>query len=68
MDKNSSNDFLVPVGGSRFHEFESEDDWFDYRLEHDPRFLVRVERARKGFQAGQGIRLEDIHWDEKNKK
>ena len=19
--------------------FESEDDWFDYRLEHDPRFL-----------------------------
>ena len=23
--------------------FASEDDWFDYRLEHDPRFLARVE-------------------------
>ena len=27
--------------------FESEDDWFDYRLENDPRFLRRIERARK---------------------
>ncbi len=44
--------------------FESEDDWFDYRLEHDPRFLARVERARKAFQAGQGILLEEIHWDQ----
>ena len=26
--------------------FKSEDDWFDYRLEHDPRFLQRVEQAR----------------------
>ena len=23
--------------------FESEEDWFDYRLEHDPRFLQRIE-------------------------
>jgi len=62
MDKNCSNDF------SRFPGFESEDDWFDYRLEHDPRFLARVERARKSFQAGQGIRLEDIHRDEEKKE
>jgi len=26
--------------------FESEDDWFDYRLENDPRFLKRIESAR----------------------
>ena len=26
--------------------FASEDDWFEYRLEHDPRFLKRIERAR----------------------
>jgi len=26
--------------------FESEEDWFDYRLEHDPRFLRRIEQAR----------------------
>jgi len=39
--------------------FESEDEWFDYRLEHDPRFLKRVEKARQSLQAGRGVRLED---------
>jgi len=40
--------------------FESEDDWFEYRLENDPRFLRRIERARKSLQAGRGTRLEDV--------
>jgi len=40
--------------------FESEDDWFDYRLENDPRFLKRIDAARKSLQAGKGIRLEDV--------
>ena len=40
--------------------FASEDDWFDYRLEHDPRFLARVERARQSIRSGRGIKLEDI--------
>jgi prevent-host-death family protein len=40
--------------------FASEDDWLDYRLEHDPRFLQRVERARQSLRAGQGIRLEEV--------
>lgn len=40
--------------------FESEDDWFDYRLENDPRFLKRIEAARSSLRAGKGIRLEDI--------
>ena len=40
--------------------FESEDDWFDYRLENDPRFLKRVEQARESLRSGRGIRLEDI--------
>lgn len=40
--------------------FESEDDWFDYRLEHDPRFLGRIEAARRSLRAGRGIRLEDL--------
>ncbi|MBM3470501.1 MAG: type II toxin-antitoxin system Phd/YefM family antitoxin [Armatimonadetes bacterium] len=39
--------------------FESEDDWFDYRLEHDPRFLARIEAARRSLRAGRGVRLED---------
>jgi prevent-host-death family protein len=40
--------------------FESEDDWFDYRLEHDPRFLRRVEAARKSLRAARGVKLEDV--------
>src|SRR6516165_1706727 len=40
--------------------FASEDDWFDYKLEHDPRFLDRIARARKSLQAGKGIPLEDV--------
>jgi prevent-host-death family protein len=40
--------------------FASEDDWFDYRLENDPRFLARIERARASLRAGRGVRLEDI--------
>ena len=39
--------------------FESEDDWFDYRLEHDPRFLERIEAARRSIKSGRGIRIED---------
>jgi prevent-host-death family protein len=40
--------------------FESEDDWFEYRLETDPRFLRRVARARASVRAGRGVRLEDL--------
>ncbi|MHB8626226.1 MAG: hypothetical protein ACYDBJ_02165 [Aggregatilineales bacterium] len=38
----------------------SEDDWFDYRLEHDPRFLARIARARQNLRAGKGVALEDL--------
>jgi PHD/YefM family antitoxin component YafN of YafNO toxin-antitoxin module len=40
--------------------FGSEEDWFDYRLEHDPRFLRRMEQARSSLRAGHGIKLEDV--------
>jgi prevent-host-death family protein len=43
--------------------FGSEDDWFEYRLENDPRFLQRIEQARKSLSAGQGVALEDIEED-----
>jgi len=40
--------------------FQSEDDWFEYRLETDPRFLRRIAKARKSLRAGRGVRLEEI--------
>ncbi len=40
--------------------FETEEDWFDYRLEHHPEFLRRVAIAREALKEGRGIRLEDL--------
>jgi prevent-host-death family protein len=40
--------------------FASEDDWFDYRLENDPRFLNRIAAARASLKVGRGVRLEDL--------
>ena len=40
--------------------FESDDDLFDYRLEHDASFLERVERARQSLRSGRGVQLEDV--------
>jgi prevent-host-death family protein len=40
--------------------FESEDDWFDYRLEHDLRFLQRIESARRSLRSGRGVPLENF--------
>src|SRR5262245_30094225 len=40
--------------------FESEDDWFDYRIENDPEFLRKIAESRSAVQRGLGIRLEDL--------
>ena len=40
--------------------FGSEDEWFDYRLEHDPRFLKRIAKSRQSLRNGKGVRLEDV--------
>jgi prevent-host-death family protein len=40
--------------------FEDEEDWFEYRLENDPRFLKRIEQARRSIKSGMGIKIEDI--------
>ena len=40
--------------------FESEDDWFDYRLEHHPEFLRQIAEAHLSLQSGLGVRLEDL--------
>ena len=40
--------------------FRTEDDWFEYRLQSDPRFLARVESARASIRGGRAIPLEDV--------
>jgi len=43
--------------------FGSEEDWFDYRLENDPRVLRRIEQARKSLREGRGVKLELLRPD-----
>jgi prevent-host-death family protein len=40
--------------------FSSEEDWLDHKLENDPRFLRRIESARRNLRAGLGVPLEDL--------
>ena len=40
--------------------FDSEDDWFDYRIEHHPEFLRQIAESRLALQRGLGVRLEDL--------
>ena len=40
--------------------FESEEDWLEYRVQNDPRFLQRIAKARTSIRAGKGVRLEDL--------
>lgn len=39
--------------------FASEDDWFEYRLEHHPEFLRRIQEARLHLREGRGVSLKD---------
>jgi len=40
--------------------FESEEDWFEYRLENHPEFLRQIAEARAALRAGRGTKLEDL--------
>ena len=40
--------------------FETEDDWFEYRLQRDPRFRKRISDARASVRQGHARRLEDV--------
>ena len=44
--------------------FETEDDWFEYKLENDPRFLKRVAEARADLRSGKGVSWDDIQKEE----
>ena len=40
--------------------FATEDDWFDFQLENDPRFLKKIEESRASVRAGQSIPWERV--------
>jgi prevent-host-death family protein len=40
--------------------FGSEEEWSDYELEHDSRFLQHIESSRQSLREKGGLRLEDI--------
>ena len=40
--------------------FKSEDDWLEFQLEEDPRFLQRIEASRQSLREGKGVRIEDV--------
>ena len=43
--------------------FGTEEEWFDYRLEHHPAFLERIASAREAIRVGRGIPLEKLDED-----
>lgn len=47
--------------------FETEDDWFDFKLENDPRFLKRIAQARASLRHGKGVAWEKIEAEEKRR-
>ena len=40
--------------------FATDDDWFDFQLENDPRFLKKIKESRASIRAGQGIPWEQV--------
>jgi prevent-host-death family protein len=40
--------------------FASEEEWFEYQLENDPRFLKRIAAARDSLQRGKGVKIENL--------
>jgi prevent-host-death family protein len=44
--------------------FANEDEWFEYRLENDARFVERIARARASIRAGKGVSWPAIQTEE----
>jgi len=42
------------------HGFRDEEDWFDYRLEHDEKFLRKTARAREEIREGRFVLLDEL--------
>jgi prevent-host-death family protein len=40
--------------------FADDDAWFDYRLEHDERFLQKIAKARDQVKRGEFVSLDQL--------
>lgn len=40
--------------------FANDDDWFDYRLEHDEAFLQKIAKARAQIKRGEFVALDEL--------
>ncbi len=40
--------------------FHDEEDWLDYRLEHDEKFLRKIAKARKEIKESHFVKLENL--------
>ena len=40
--------------------FQDEDDWFDYKMEHDEKFLKRIAKAREEIRQGRFVTLDEL--------
>ena len=40
--------------------FKTADDWTEYQLQNDPRFLQRIASAKRSLRKGKGVRIEDL--------
>ena len=47
--------------------FATDDDWFDFQLENDPRFLKKIEQSRASILAGEGIPWEQVKKEDKKR-
>jgi hypothetical protein len=47
-----ASEILIRPFGNFIIGFHDEEDWFEYRLEHNKRFLRGIVKARKGMAKG----------------
>ena len=40
--------------------FHNEDDWFDYKMEHDEKFLRRIAKVREEIKQGRFVKLDEL--------
>ena len=40
--------------------FRDEDDWFDYKIEHDLKFLQKIAKAREEIREGKFVNLNEL--------